>query len=84
MWVPPFRYLRITVYLPLPAAFRSLSRLSSALSAKASALRSFSLTNNLGSGLFRSADWGSLLPHVWGMKKDRLRSKGYEEGSAFE
>ena len=44
----------------------------------------FSLTNNLGSGLFRSADWGSLLPHVWGMKKDRLRSKGYEEGSAFE
>ena len=44
----------------------------------------FSLTNNLGSGLFRSTDWGSLLPHVWGMKKDRLRSKGYEEGSAFE
>ena len=39
--VSPFRYLRITVYLPLPAAFRSLSRLSSALSAKASTLRSF-------------------------------------------
>ena len=38
-WVAPFRYLRIIVYLPLPAAFRSLSRLSSALSAKASALR---------------------------------------------
>ena len=37
--VSPFRYLRIDVYLPLPAAFRSLSRLSSALSAKASALR---------------------------------------------
>ena len=30
-------------YLQLPAAFRSLSRLSSALSAKASSLRSFSL-----------------------------------------
>ena len=30
-------------YLQLPAAFRSLSRLSSALSAKASALRSYSL-----------------------------------------
>ena len=39
--VSPFRYLRIDVYLPLPAAFRSLSRLSSALSAKASTLRSF-------------------------------------------
>ena len=43
MWVSPFRYLRIDVYLPLPAAFRSLSRLSSALSAKASTLRSYSL-----------------------------------------
>ena len=41
--VSPFRYLRINVYLPLPAAFRSLSRLSSALSAKASTLRSCSL-----------------------------------------
>ncbi len=43
MWVPPFRHLRINAYLPLPVAFRSLSRLSSALSAKASALRSFLL-----------------------------------------
>ena len=41
MWVPPFRDLRIFVYVPLPAAFRSLSRLSSALSAKASALCSW-------------------------------------------
>ncbi len=38
--VSPFRHLRIGEYLPLPAAFRSLSRLSSALSAKASTLRS--------------------------------------------
>ena len=38
--VSPFRHLRIKDYLHLPAAFRSLSRLSSALSAKASALRS--------------------------------------------
>ena len=37
--VSPFRHPRIKVYMPLPAAFRSLSRLSSALSAKASALR---------------------------------------------
>ena len=34
------RYLRIIGYLLLPEAFRSLSRLSSALSAKASTLRS--------------------------------------------
>ena len=39
--VSPFRYLRIVGYLLLPEAFRSLSRLSSALSAKASTLRSF-------------------------------------------
>ena len=43
MWVPPFRYPRITGYLLLPAAFRSLSRLSSAPGAKASAPRSFLL-----------------------------------------
>ena len=43
MWVSPFRYLRLNGYLLLPAAFRSLSRLSSALSAKASTLRSFLL-----------------------------------------
>ena len=36
--VPPFGYLRISGYLLLPAAFRSLSRPSSAPSAKASAL----------------------------------------------
>ena len=43
MWVSPFRHPRINGYLLLPAAFRSLSRLSSALSAKASTLRSFLL-----------------------------------------
>ena len=41
MWVSPFRDPWITGYLLLPTAFRSLSRLSSALSAKASTLRSF-------------------------------------------
>ena len=49
MWVPPFRHLRIVGYLPLPAAFRSLSRLSSAPSAKASSLRP-SLLNLFQSG----------------------------------
>ena len=38
VWVSPFRNLRINGYLLLPEAYRSLSRLSSALSAKASAL----------------------------------------------
>ena len=41
--VSPFRHLRISGHLLLPEAFRSLSRLSSALSAKASALRPFLL-----------------------------------------
>ena len=40
--VPPFRNRWITGYLLLPNAYRSLSRLSSALSAKASTLRSSS------------------------------------------
>ena len=58
-WVSPFRYLRINGYLLLPEAFRSLSRLSSAPSAKASTLRSslldhhyvYSVIRN-GSGFF--------------------------------
>ena len=41
--VSPFRHLRVNGYLLLTAAFRSLSRLSSALSAKASSLRSLQL-----------------------------------------
>ena len=41
--VSPFRYPRISGYLLLPVAFRSLSRLSSALSAKASTLRPYQL-----------------------------------------
>ena len=43
MWVSPFRDLRINGYLLLPEAFRSLSRLSSALSARASTPRSLKL-----------------------------------------
>ena len=39
--VSPFRNLRVVGYLLLTAAYRSLSRLSSALSAKASTLRSY-------------------------------------------
>ena len=43
VWVSPFRDPRIKAYLQLPAAYRSLSRLSSAPSAKAFALRPSSL-----------------------------------------
>ena len=41
--VPPFGNLRIKAYLQLPEAYRSLSRPSSAISAMASTLRSYSL-----------------------------------------
>ena len=41
--VPPFGYPWINAYLQLPKAFRSLSRPSSAISALASTLRSYSL-----------------------------------------
>ena len=44
--VPAFGYLRINAHLQLPAAFRSLSRPSSALSAKASSIRSSSLNHS--------------------------------------
>lgn len=43
MWVAPFGNLRITGYLLLPAAYRSLSRPSSAPDAKAFPLRPFQL-----------------------------------------
>ena len=47
LWVAPFGYLRVDGYLLLTAAFRSLSRPSSAPSAKASALCSYSLNLQL-------------------------------------
>ena len=50
--VPAFGNLRINGYLLLPAAYRSLSRPSSAPSAKASALCSFSLDLLLAFSLF--------------------------------
>ena len=43
IWVAPFGYLRVTVHVPLAAAFRSLSRPSSPPRAKASAVCSFLL-----------------------------------------
>ena len=54
MWVSPFRDLRVIGYLLLTAAYRSLSRLSSALSAKASTLRSFMLDHVTSGAVFIS------------------------------
>ena len=53
--VPPFGNLRLKAYLQLPVAYRSLSRPSSAISAMASTLRSYSLDllPNLHSTLLR-------------------------------
>ena len=42
--VAPFRNLRINSYLPIPEAYRSLSRLSSPLKAKASSIRPYLLS----------------------------------------
>ena len=49
MWVPPFGNPRVNGYLRLTAAYRSLSRPSSATGAKASSLRSFMLDLRLAS-----------------------------------
>ena len=45
--VAPFRNLRITSYVPIPAAYRSLSRLSSPLRAKASPVYPFLLSSTI-------------------------------------
>ena len=60
MWVSPFRDLRIVGYLLLPEAFRSLSRLSSALSAKASTICSFYHDQNVSIALLTLASGSSL------------------------
>ena len=65
--VSPFRYLRIPACLRLPVAFRSLSRLSSALSAKASTLRPFLLNlRSAASESVSSAAWFSRCPSAHG------------------
>ena len=57
MWVSPFRNPRLSGYLLLPAAFRSLSRLSSALSAKASSLRPFLLDHSFPYSVMGLVSW---------------------------
>ena len=65
MWVSPFRDLRIKGYLLLPEAYRSLSRLSSALSAKASTLRSYLLDHNLELHRRLDSDRNACIPEHW-------------------
>ena len=60
--VPPFGYPRIYACLRLPVAFRSLPRPSSAISALASSLRSFSLDLPAGSRAPSALAASSLLP----------------------
>ena len=83
--VSPFRHLRINGYLLLPAAFRSLSRLSSALGAKASSLRSFQL--NLLHKLCSSIRcdrraFGSLLPQSLAITADDVSEANITEGTS--
>ena len=46
-WIAPFGNLRIKVYLPLPEAYRSLSRPSSPDGAKASVVRPYTLSRKI-------------------------------------
>ena len=62
-WVSPFRHPWIKGYLLLPMAFRSLSRLSSALSAKASTLCSFLLNQLLMYSVTPAFFWLVLFSH---------------------
>ena len=68
--VSPFRYPRIPACLRLPVAFRSLSRLSSALSAKASTLRPFLL--NLRSAAISRGLVLKMSPPAWRFMPGRL------------
>ena len=63
--VSPFRNLRIIGYVLLPEAYRSLSRLSSALSAKASTLRSYLLDQNLELHRRLDSDRNACIPEYW-------------------
>ena len=65
--VAPFGYPRIKSYLPIPAAFRSLSRPSSPPGAKASALRP-SLLSFARTSLLAASDNGYLGRKVCGLR----------------
>ena len=71
--VSPFRNPWITAYVQLPTAFRSLSRLSSALSAKASTLRSFLLESE-SLGTKRESSRRARYEHLENNKRQRAYS----------
>ena len=83
-WVSPFGNLRIGAYLRLPAAYRSLSRPSSALSAKAFPLRSLQLDLFVGGSRYtplRRAPKGFALwtPTIFS-RKNRLKASSSPAG----
>ena len=84
MRVSPFRHLRITGYLLLPEAFRSLSRLSSALSAKASTLRSYQLDqiDLKAAEIWENGRWKFTFIRTFLRISWHLRSKWHWEASA--
>ena len=69
MRVSPFGHLRIKAYVRLPGAFRSLSRPSSAPSAKASALRSSSLDQSVSFDLFVLRFFAVLARTLYGLSR---------------
>ena len=64
VWVSPFRNPRINGHVLLPAAYRSLSRLSSALSAKASTLCPFCLASSFSLDAVASASETQSFQHL--------------------
>ena len=79
--VSPFGYLRIDAHLQLPAAFRSLSRPSSAPSAKAFSLCSFSLDLSFVPSWSQFARHGSR--HALLLAPLQVRYELYEFSSCF-
>ena len=67
VWVSPFGNPRVIAYFQLTAAYRRLSRPSSALGAKAFTLCSFSLPQHSSSSLFRNLliAWASQIIVLW-------------------
>jgi hypothetical protein len=64
--VAPFRNLRINSYLPIPEAYRSLSRLSSPLKAKASSIRPYLLSSFVSNVIkyLREHGYAAFAPHT--------------------
>ena len=75
-WVVPFGNPRINEYLPLPAAYRSLSRPSSPSRAKASTMCSFLLVARLHASTSKLEIYPSLLDAIQLVEPMPLRRTG--------